>query len=243
VSFRKIAARIVRALGRGVAVLLAFSLVAPMGLQAQPGPKEALAEVLKDPEFQVKKRKKGLHWKDQKEPEKEQSLPDLAGFFKLLGTFAKWVVIVMALTAVVYVLWRNRKYLARRLRVASDSGLSETLFGMDIRPEFLPKGLEVVAARLWAEGQIREALALLYRGALVHLVYRHPAPLFKGSTEGDCLRKAHETLPQPSADYFGRLTRTWLEVAYADLDPTPGSVSLCLEWHTHFRDTPDEVRR
>ncbi len=247
VSFRKMATRITKALARSVAVLLlALSWFATMELQARPSPKEALVEVLKDPEFQVKQRKKGLHWKDQKrkeEPESTRSLPDLTGPLKLLATLAKWFIIAVAVVALVYVLWRNRKHLTRHLRVTSDSELPETLFGMDIRPQSLPEGLEGVAAKLWAEGRIRAALALLYRGALAHLVHRYRAPLSRGSTEGDCLRKAQEILPQPSADYFGRLTRTWLEVAYADLDPAPGSESLCMEWHRHFQDTPDEVGR
>jgi hypothetical protein len=247
VAFRKTAARITKALGRGVAiVLLACSLFAPRALQAKPSPEEALAEVLKDPEFQVKQRKKGLHWKDQqkkKEPENSRTLPDLRGPLKLLATLAKWVLISVAVSALAYVLWRNRKHFVRQLRVTSDAELPETLFGLDIRPESLPAGLEGVAAELWAAGRIRAALALLYRGALAHLMHRCRAPLAKGSTEGDCLKLAKELLPLASADYFEQLTRTWLKVAYADLQPPQGSESLCLEWPRHFQGGPGEVRR
>lgn len=243
VSFRKTAARVTKALGRSVAVfLLASSLFAPMRLQAQPSPEEALAEVLKDPEFQVKQKQKGLHWKGQKQaaPATSRSQPDLAGLLQWLATLAKGVLIAVAGSAMVYLLWRNRKTLTKPFRVTSNSILPETLFGMDIRPEFLPAGLEGVAAELWAAGRIRAALALLYRGALAHLVHHYRAPLAKGATEGDCLRKAQAILPPPSADYFERLTRSWLEVAYADLQPAPGAESLCREWHQHFQDSPKE---
>ena len=93
-----------------------------------------------------------------------------------------------------------------------------------------------------ARSLARAALALLYRGALAHLVHRYRAPLSKGATEGDCLRKAQEILPQPSSDYFERLTRTWLKVAYADLPPEPGAEALCREWHTHFQVISGRVR-
>jgi hypothetical protein len=83
---------------------------------------------------------------------------------------------------------------------------------------------------------------LLYRGALAHLVYRCKAPLSRGATEGDCLRKAETLLPRTSADYFGRLTRTWLEVAYAGQAPAPGSEALCAEWRRHFQGAPEETR-
>jgi hypothetical protein len=244
VSFRKMAARLTSTLGRTVAMLLlALSLFAPLVLQARPAPQEALIEVLKDPEFQVKQKKRGLHWKEKKkEPESRRTLPDLTGPLKLLATLAKWMLITAGVGTMVFVLWRNRAFLTRHFKVTSDAAPPETLFGLDIRPESLPEGLEGIAAQLWAEGRVRAALALLYRGALAHLVHRHRAPLSKGSTEGDCLRKALELLPQPSADYFSRLTRTWLEVAYAGLDPAPGAEALCAEWHRHFQAIPREVR-
>jgi hypothetical protein len=247
VAFRKTAARITRTLGRGLAVvLLACALVAPRALQARPSPEEALADVLKDPEFQVKQRKKGLHWRDQpkpNEPERSSVLPDLRGPLKLLAVLAKWVLIAVAASGLAWVLWRNRAFLSRRLRVTSDVELPETLFGLDLRPESLPTGLEGVAAGLWAAGQIRAALALLYRGALVQLGHRYRAPLAKGSTEGDCLRMAEASLPPASADYFARLTQSWQQVAYADLQPPHGSESLCPEWRRHFQDASGEVRR
>ncbi len=244
VAFRKAASRIARALGQALVVLLLLGC--PPALHAQgerPTAREALAEVLKQPEFQVKQRKKGLHWKDdgtKKEPEQRSVSPAMLELFKLLGVAAKWLVIALAAAAIAYVLWRNRRVLLRTLKVTSKEELPEILMGMDIRPETLPAGLDRVASRLWAEGNIRAALALLYRGALAHLVHTHRAPISRGATEGDCLRKAEETLTAPASDYFGRLTRTWLRVAYADLGPEPGSERLCTEWPSHFQ---QEARR
>lgn len=246
VAFRNIAARFTKALARSVAsLLLLMALFTPFTLQARPEPQAALAEVLKDPEFQVKQRKKGLHWKDSSkpaEPETHRSLPDLSGPLKLLALLAKGMLIAAAVAALCYVLWRNRLTLARRLKGTPTSAPPQTLFGMDIRPESLPAGLEGIAARLWADGRVRAALALLYRGALAHLVHRYKTSLPQGATEGDCLRKAREILPPPSADYFTRLTRTWLAVAYADRMPEPEAESLCREWHQHFQDDPEKVR-
>ena len=246
VAFRKTAARITKALGRSAAaLLLVFSLFLPVKLQARPSPEEALAEVLKDPEFQVKQRQKGLHWKDQpsrNEPERTRALPELRGPLKLLAALAKGILITMAVSALLYVLWRNRQYLTRQLRATASAEPPETLFGLDIRPEGLPAGLAGVAAGLWAAGRTRAALALLYRGALAHLGHRFRAPLAKGSTEGDCLKLAQAFLPPASADYFARLTRTWLDVAYADQNPPPGAEALCPEWRTHFQDAAGEVR-
>jgi hypothetical protein len=249
VAFRKLADRFTRLLGRSLAVLLVLFALSASALWSappqQPDVKEALAEVLRQPEFQVQQRKKSLHWRDQGKQNQPKNLaptPDLLRLLKVLGTAAKWLIITLAGTALFYVLWRNRRFLVKPSKITSEETLPETLFGLDIRPEALPAGLERVAARLWAEGQTRAALALLYRGALAQLVHRHRSPLTKGATENDCLRRAREALPPVSADYFTRLTHAWQRVAYAGLAPLPGTEALCPEWARHFRETPQPVR-
>jgi hypothetical protein len=249
VAFRKLAARAAGLLGRGAAGLLLVLALAQGRLQgaapARPTPEEALAEVLREPEFQVKQRKKTLHWKaaqQSPEPRSTSVPPGLLEFFKLLATVVKWGLIATAAALLGFVLWRHRGALARRFRSRQGEAPPDLLFGLDIRPESLPAGLDREAARLWSEGRTRAALALLYRGALAHLVHHHRAPLSRGATEGDCLRKARELLTPAAADYFARLTRTWLRVAYADLAPLPGSEHLCSEWPSFFREFPGEGR-
>lgn len=247
VAFRKMAARIARALGRSAALLLlAFALFAPSPLRAHPDPKAVLAEVLKDPEFQVTRKKKGLHWKQARteaSPATRRSLPDLSGPLKLLAVFAKWALVAGGAALAAWLLWRNRGALSRRLRAESAWAPPDILFGMDIRPESLPPGLDAVAAGLWAEGRAREALALLYRGALAHLAHRCRASISRGATEGDCLRKAEAVLPAPALDYFRRLTLAWLSLAYAGLPPGPGAEALCAEWAAHFQPPAPEDGR
>lgn len=247
VAFRKTASRIAKTLGRSLVVLMLLGFPVTLSSQSpQPAAKEALAEVLKQPEFQVKQRKKRLQWKDdgsKQEPEPKAISPGMLELFRSLGVLAKWFVISLAVAAIAYVVWRNRRVLTRRLHITSREDFPEILMGMDIRPETLPPGLDRIASRLWAEGNIREALALLYRGALAYLVHTHRAPISRGATEGDCLRKAQESLSASAADYFKRLTHVWLQVAYADLEPEPGSERLCQEWPAHFQTVPREVQR
>lgn len=249
VSFRKASARITRLLGRSLAPLLLALMLLPapaLAAPAQPTPEEALVEVLRQPEFQVKQKKRGLRWKEttpKKETPSRPIPPELFAFFRALGVAAKWLIIAAAAAALVYVLWRNRHHLARRLKITSTEPLPETLFGMDIRPEALPAELEAVALRMWSEGRFRAALALLYRGALAGLVHRHRAQVSKGATEHDCLEAARQVLSADASDYFERLTCTWLHVAYAGDAPPPGSERLCAEWPRHFQASVSEDRR
>jgi len=118
---------------------------------------------------------------------------------------------------------------ARRRRIPRE------LFGMEITEESLPDDLAALAASSAAEGRVREALALLYRGALSRLVLDRGADLPVGVTERECLTVATPLLPEGGARYFGSLTQAWLHCAYGHLEPDAARLtSLCSEWSTWF---------
>ena len=64
------------------------------------------------------------------------------------------------------------------------------LFGMDLAPEKLPPDVGAAAAALAREGKLREALGLLYRGALSELVHKRGVQLLASHTEGEAVRLA-----------------------------------------------------
>lgn len=80
--------------------------------------------------------------------------------------------------------------------------------------EPLPPDVATVARRLWAEGQPRRALALLYRASVEAMVARldaHPPP---GATEADCLRLSRRLPEAEDRDAFQRMVRVWQYAAY-----------------------------
>jgi hypothetical protein len=91
---------------------------------------------------------------------------------------------------------------------------------LDIRPESLPDDIGSAAGELWARGEHRAALALLYRGLLSRLAHVHGVPIRDSSTEGDCLKLAEEHLPAARSAYVGRLIRVWQRAVYGNTDPT-----------------------
>jgi len=82
------------------------------------------------------------------------------------------------------------------------------LFGMDLAPEKLPADIGAAAAALAREGKLREALGLLYRGALSELVHKRGVQLLASHTEGEAVRLA-------KVPYFGELVDAWQQCAYA----------------------------
>jgi hypothetical protein len=91
------------------------------------------------------------------------------------------------------------------------------LFGMDLAPEKLPIDVGAAAAALAREGKLREALGLLYRGALSELVHKRGVQLLASHTEGEAVRLA-------KVPYFGALVDAWRQCAYARRMPRAADV-------------------
>lgn len=109
------------------------------------------------------------------------------------------------------------------------------LFGMDIRPESLPGDIAGAAQALIEAGCLREALGLLYRGALSALVHREHIVLLLSDTENDSLRRVQASAAPPSAAYFAQLVAAWQATAYAGRAPEPRAAGeLCRQWGVVF---------
>src|SRR6185436_4601864 len=100
------------------------------------------------------------------------------GIGNALAKAAEVALWIVAIAALGYALW----WLARQLpRV--DAARRETyqpppaLFGMELAPDTLPADVPEAAARLAAAGKLRDALSLLYRGALSELVHKRGVQL------------------------------------------------------------------
>jgi hypothetical protein len=93
---------------------------------------------------------------------------------------------------------------------------------------------------LWAQGEKRAALALLFRATLSRMVEDNGLQLRQGATEGDCLRAARKaetnaTLPGPRLSAAEAVTTLWLQGAYGDRWPDDASVeSHCKLWQERF---------
>jgi len=234
--FRELAARIRRA-GRSAALLLLLALAwAGPGLRAgdPPGqgsgaasaPKEALREVLKDPEFSGRKRIWRLRTSASPRPAPARGfrLP-LAG----LASALKLLIPAVLAGLLGYALWTRLR--GRRPARAAAPEAAAPGSGLDPGPARLPADLAGTALRLWDQGDPRAALALLYQGALAQLAAGPGRPPGAGATEAECLRLAADL---PQAGYLARLLAAWQAVAYGGRAPAPGDRDLCAGWAAQF---------
>jgi hypothetical protein len=91
----------------------------------------------------------------------------------------------------------------------------DVLFGMDIRPESLPEDIASASRALWEKAQYREALSLLYRGALMRLTRYDLLAIQNSHTEGDILQLAKQQLAGQRLAWLTAVTLAWQEIAYA----------------------------
>ena len=182
-------------------------------------------------------------------------LSDAVRFFSMIIEAALWLVPIL----IVFYLYRYREYwfnLVQANGLQKDQpDIPETLFGLDIRKESLPDDIENAAQKLWQQSKHREAVSLLYRGALSSLFKQYRFELSPGATEQDCIRQLQLNsragsdvtidipidIPIDVTDVeerikrFTRLTDVWVSIAYAHRFPEELVFSqICDDWNHYF---------
>ncbi|MCX9154748.1 DUF4129 domain-containing protein [Niveibacterium sp. 24ML] len=199
------------------------------------------AEVLRAPEFGHPTKRKTLSLREEPAEAAAPPAPWLKrwlDFWRGAGVWmaetlrlAGWIGIALAVLGLLWLLARQAGvWRARRLPPPPPAEIG----GLDIRPESLPDDVASTALRLIESGQARDALGLLYRGALSRLAHHERIPFGPGDTEGDCLLRVTRA-GSAHRSYFAQLTRCWQSVAYAHNVPSHDeAAALCADWRASF---------
>jgi hypothetical protein len=208
----------------------------------QTGAAKRANEVLSHPDFGYNKKGWELKYVGPGADRKPKKNPDYAWIEligKFLGYFLRyfaWLAAIIAVGALLY--WIVKQWASGRWwrGTHGNAPMPETLFGLDVRPESLPADI-VAEARLHLQrGDLRGALSLLYRGALVYLLKDGKLEISPGDTEGVCVRRvwtqyrgyaSMKNMPP----YFESLVRVWQRVAYGGISRNSQSASGMLAIH------------
>lgn len=205
--------------------------------QAPPAPSlaEIFGHVENDPGFSAAARRTArdplLHpqrtvteWQ-RREPQKDAPefgnsalLQMLAKFFAVIAEYGLWI--VAAVVAIVLVHTR-RIWLPWLRGVAPRKSTAPAPIAQEAQAaaEPLPSAILTAVRALWAEGQPRRALALLYRASVAAMAARTGALLVPGATEAQCLRAARALADAEDRAAFARMVRVWQYAAYAERLP------------------------
>ncbi|MNI20893.1 hypothetical protein D3C73_743910 [compost metagenome] len=161
-----------------------------------------------------------------------------------LGTLASVIEVLLwslIIGAIVWLAWRYRDWLqafvSRRAKLPdlkASRASPQQAFGLDLDRETLPADIATSAENLW-QSNPREALGLLYRALLSHLLHEYHLALTPADTEGQVLTRI-ERLQRPELLVFSQnLTRHWQNMAYGHRLPAPSvQQELCEGWRRIF---------
>jgi hypothetical protein len=214
VALRRIAQRYATA--AGMLLIGAFLIAHPADAQDKD-PRREIREVLSDKDFGYQK--EVLRWQPRAKAEsRDVDTTWLRAIGYALAKAGELVLWVLAGLLAAYALWWAARMIPRRRAPPPEPYRPpQALFGMELAPEKLPPDVGAAAAVLAREGKLREALGLLYRGALSELVHRRGVQLLASHTEGEAVHLAN--LP-----YFGSLVEAWQQCAYARRTPPAAEV-------------------
>ena len=191
---------------------------------AQKEPKKEIAEVLSAPEFPHYR--EALQWLPRNRAEEKPGEPPRFVLGEWMAQVVRVLLWALVAAVVMFLAWQLYRALPRFApRARDDYRPPAALFGMELAPESLPQDVAGTASALAREGKLREALALLYRGALSQLVHRRGVRLLSSHTEIEVLSLA----PADTFQYLDRLVEAWRACAYARRPPAADSVQALAE--------------
>ncbi len=186
---------------------------------------KAAADAYRDPDLRPKREVGSWKPRNPQEEKPEEPTEGDPAFLRAISNAigflvenALWLlvgalVIALALTARKWLPW------LRGIAAVPEPEPTPTVSLSLEQAEPLPPDIAAVARRLWAEGQPRRALALLYRASVEAMVARvgaHPPP---GATEADCLRLSRRLTEAEDRTAFQDAVRVWQYAAYAHTLP------------------------
>ena len=179
----------------------------------------AAAKLRTDPNLGVEKKIRSLRWSDSRDrtrPTPQKPAPWLLGLFEYLGqTGSVLLWVAGAIATAVAAIWLYRTWRTRTPAPAVIAPPAVRVGSMDIRPESLPEDIGAAALALAEAGQAREALSLLYRGALSRAVHRFGIAIGESYTEGEALRAVRAGLDAQRTAFFSDLVGVWRRAVYA----------------------------
>jgi hypothetical protein len=178
----------------------------------------AVEQLRKDPNLGGERKIRSLRWTaSQSTPEPTNAPSWLVGLFEFLGqSFSVLLWMAGAVGVGIAAIWLIRVLKARApgaMDPAPATAARESQ--LDIRPASLPEDIGAAALALLEAGRTRDALSLLYRGALSRAVHRFGAVIGESFTEGEALKAVNARLDPPRVAYFAKLVGFWQRAVYA----------------------------
>jgi hypothetical protein len=165
-----------------------------------------------------------LRWVHADRPKPDDPAPWLLNLFESISQGASLLLWVTGAIAAAFTgVWLYRYLRQRRRGRAVDAGDLPALADLKtFAPQAiaLPDDIGAAAKALLEAGQARDALSLLYRGALARIMQRFGIAIGAAATEGEVLRAVEGRLDAPRSSYLRELVQLWQRAVYAGAETT-----------------------
>jgi len=161
---------------------------------------------------------------------------------ELFATVLRGAVVGLVLLLLIFLLLRYRQALARWTRRGDTETDTrppppETLFGMRVTRDSLPRDIPAEVSTLWLSDRRREAIALLYRATLSKLIHHCHFDFGRGMTETECAELVAAGGDGELTRFVQGLTGGWMRLAYGHVEPEGAWVAQqCRRWQELFAD-------
>jgi hypothetical protein len=177
----------------------------------------AIANVAADANLAGRRTYRELRWRQPQAPPPANTPPWARGFF---GFLARWMSVLFwaagaaaaAAAAIGLIRWLRGLPWAVE---PSPAARVRSVGGSDIDPDSLPEDVGTAALALLEAQRLREALSLLYRGALSWAVHRYGVVIGESYTESEALRAMSANLDPDRAAYVADLVGVRQQTVYA----------------------------
>ncbi len=189
---------------------------------------DAVGRAYRDPLLNPKRKQSAweLKWK----PDGKSRTGGSSGFGEAAALVFKAAMWLLAIAIVVFLLWQIKRWWGPMWQGGKPAPEpSPIVEAATPSPESLPTDIASAARKLWAQGQTRAALALLYRGSVRTMVERAGAALAPGATEAECLRASRRMPDGEDRDAFAQVVRVWQHAAYAQRMPDADAFESLLQ--------------
>ena len=213
IGFRKLTQRIAPIVGLFL-VLLCFDTSwaqpnEPAGVDAQKTSMQQEIREIVDSDLISDKRAR-TEFDIELRPVESRSYPFLQEILRIIA----WGLLIAAVVFLLYQLrvWEYARFFRKEGTKPRSIHSNVPKLKRDLN---LPDNVSGQATELWNRGHRREALSLLYRGALYALVTHHRCKIDLSFTEAACKREVKATVPSRSKS-FELITSKWQQLAYAN---------------------------
>ncbi len=216
-------------------------------LPSKPDVETSVIEVMSSDDFGVMKTRKVPKFNVEKEEQQEEKLDpsfiqwltditsSVAGALRILI----WGAAILFVSLLIYTLFKFKRPTSKSSHALQRGSRDKEGAKSHPLTQDLPHDIVATAQRFLQQGERRQALSVLFRGALRAIMTEYNLKITSGATESDCQASVSEVANANQTTTFSALMNLWQQEAYANQPQDEQQIKLLIDdWRDAFGGSP-----